>query len=159
MSEQRLISRRRRPRWARDLQLTSEPPVVVVRAPALPGVFNYSINEWVKVVAAHPSCNQHHLLVALETAGQRYRIDRRNLHSQSPRALRRALIRLRQPLIHDTLQAWTIATGDTALRFSRVRQMPDGPLIRFLTAALEPIMGADMVGSETLVKAILSARN
>jgi hypothetical protein len=67
----------------------------------------------------------------------------------------------RAVLIGDVLQAWKRATGDTALGFSRMLKKPwtpNGPLIRYLYAALKPILGTDMVGVETLVKAIRSAR-
>jgi hypothetical protein len=50
------------------------------------------------------------------------------------------------------------------LRFSRTHHFyiehgpPDGPLIRYLEAALSPIMGEDMVGREALIKAIKAIR-
>lgn len=142
------------PRSARLLRITGSAPVVVIRPPQVPGVFSYSNDQWVMVVAANPSWHSdadlHRLLADLEKAGQKYRASRRD-RSQSRLALRQTLIR-------DALQAWTNATADTALRFSRVRAAPAGPLIRYLEAALGPILGADMVGRETLAKAICGAR-
>jgi len=138
-----------------SLRLTRSAPVVVVRAPRVPGVFSYSDDQWAMVVSAnswHPDTDLHQLLFAREAAGQRYRISRRNLRSQSPRALR-------QMLELDVLRAWTTATGDTALRLSHTHGAPTGPLIRYLDAALDPILGGGMVGHETLVRDIRSVRS
>jgi hypothetical protein len=155
--EPRDISRRRQPPDAR-LQLIGSAPVMTVRGPRVPGVFSYTNDEWVKVVAANtdarrlcptswkPDANLHQLLIALEAAGQQYRISRRD------RSQRRALI-------SDVLQAWRIATGDIALKISHTDGRPAGPLIRYLDSVLRPILGEeDMVGHETLVQAIRSAR-
>jgi len=139
---------------SRGLRLIPGTPVVTVRGPQVPGVFSYSNNEWAMVVSANSwnsETDLHQLLFALEAAGQHYRASRHNLHSRSRRTLRQALIR-------DALQAWTIATDDTALKFSRVGKAPAGPLIRYLTAALRPILGVDMIGSEVLAQAICSVR-
>jgi hypothetical protein len=131
-------------------------PVVILRGPRSDDVFSYRDAEWVKVAVEHPSCNANKLREDFEKAGQQYRINRRD-PSQSRLALRQALI-------NDALQAWAGATGDTALRVSRTHNLyvehgpPDGPLIRYLEAALGPILGKDMIGREALIKAIRKAR-
>jgi len=51
------------------LRITTSAPVVIVRGPRSPDVFSYTDAQWAKVVAAHPACNQHQLLVDLEAAG------------------------------------------------------------------------------------------
>jgi hypothetical protein len=152
--EPRDISRRRMPPSAL-LRTTRSVPVVIVRGPRAPGVFGYAVDEWVKVVAEttkYPDANLHQLLIDLEAAGQRYQTAQRNLRGS------RARRTLRQALILDALQAWAIATGDSALKFSRVWKRPDGPLIRFLGAALDPILGVDMIGYEVLAQTICRAR-
>jgi hypothetical protein len=151
-SEPRDISRRRMPA-AKRLRLTPNKPVVTLGPPRLPGVFSYTEEEWAKVASANPSwspgiADSSRLLDDLEAASQRYQLRRTRYGARA----------FRQSLIRDALQAWTIATGDTALGFSRVRTVPAGPLIRFLNTALEPILGTDMVGAEALVQAILRAR-
>jgi hypothetical protein len=135
----------------------------------------------------NPNADLHQLLVALEAAGQRYQAGHRDrrLVAKLQRALNQAVALARTAqllpknldalqaataaikaeisgeramLIEDVLQAWKRATGNTALAYSRTHGKPTGPLIRHLDAALGPILRADMVGHETLVKAILSAR-
>ena len=182
-------SPRRAPPPARS-RITPGTPVVIMRGPPTPGVFSYSNDEWEQVVAAHPACNQHQLMVDLEAAGQRYLTSRRDprLQVRLQRALNQAVALARTAqippakladltdaaaaikaeigggravLIGDVLQAWSDATGDTGLGFSRMLKKPwtpIGPLIRYLGAGLKPILGTDMVGVETLVKAIRSAR-
>jgi hypothetical protein len=148
--EPRDIPRRRQPS-GKTLKIITSAPVVIERDLQACGVFSYTDGEWVRVVAAHPSCNQHKLLVDLERAGQQYRTSRRDRSSSR--------LALRQALVLDALQAWTTATGDAALKFSRVGKKPTGPLIRFLDAALVPILGKDdMVGHETLARVICSVR-
>jgi hypothetical protein len=140
---------KRTPAPAHGVRLIPGTPVVIMRGPRVPGVFNYTDDEWDQVVAAirrrNSNSDTNQLLIDLEAAGQRYRIGRRDLRS-------------RRTLELDALRAWSHATGDTALKFSRVWTGPAGPLIRFLNAALYPILGAGMAGDETLVKAILRAR-
>jgi len=90
--------------------------VVIVRGPRSPDVFSYTDAQWVKVVAAHPACNQHQLLVDLEAAGQRYQAGRRD----SRLRLQVRVSQARAALIRDALWAWSKATGDTELKVSRV---------------------------------------
>jgi hypothetical protein len=130
-------------------------PVVILRDPEAPG-FHYTDAEWVKVAMEHPGCNQKQLMDELERAGQRYQASRRGRRPPR-RAPKRALIR-------DALQAWSEATGDIKLKVSRTHDLhaewgpPDGPLIRYLEAALQPIMGEEMIGREALFKAIRRSR-
>src|SRR5690349_8560584 len=84
-------SPKRLPPGAR-LRITTSAPVVIVRGPRSPDVFSYTDAQWVKVVAAHPACNQHQLLVDLEAAGQRYWASRRDpqLQKRLQRGLKQA---------------------------------------------------------------------
>jgi len=142
------------------LRITTSAPVVIVRGPRSPDVFSYTDAQWVKVVAAHPACSQHQLLVDLEAAGQRYQAGRRD----SRLRLQVRVSQARAALIRDALWAWSKATGDTELKVSRVHHSrieygpPTGKLIRYLEAALSPILGEDVVGREALIKAIRRAR-
>jgi hypothetical protein len=173
------------------LRITTSAPVVIVRGPRSPDVFSYTDAQWVKVVAAHPACNQHQLLVELEAAGQRYWASRRDpqLQKRLQRGLKQARAHVvlardaqfppeigalagavavieaklggRAALIREAFAAWTRATGDAELKYSRRGEAPwapVGPLIRFLAAALSPILGRDMVRHEMLVKMIQSER-
>jgi hypothetical protein len=104
------------------LRITTSAPVVIVRGPRVPGVFTYTDADrdaqWVKVVAQttkYPDANLHQLLIDLEAAGQRYQTAQRNLRDSRSRRTQR------QALILDALQAWSNATGDTALSRARER--------------------------------------
>lgn len=160
-------NRNRTPRRSRKysdrstpLRMPTSAPVVTMRGPRVPGAFTYTDADrdpqWVKVVAQttkYPDANLHQLLIDLEAAGQRYQTAQRNLRDARTRRT------LRQALILDALQAWSNATGDTALKFSREGAVPSGPLIRYLRAALVPILGEDdMVGREVLAQTICRAR-
>jgi len=125
-----------------------------MRGPPVPGVFIYTVDQWVAVVAEitkYPNADLRQLLIELEAIGQRYRVEQCNLRPRARQAVRWGAIL-------DVVRAWKAATGDVALKLSHAHGWPDGPLVRYLEAALGPILGPDMIGSETLVRAVRSVR-
>ena len=149
MTRTRGRNRRRTPQAGRS-KLTTSAPVAMIGPAKPPAEFHYSIGQWVAVVSARqawpPAANLERMRVELERAGQAYRSDRAQLR------------RRRRQLIEAVLWAWTSASTQNALEFSRTDGRAGGPLIRFLTAALSPIFERRPPGTEGLAKAITRER-
>ena len=60
----------------KTLKLTAEPPVVIIRSKFPSNDFQYSVEEWVRLVGAPQrwpaSANLGRVMAELEAAGQRY---------------------------------------------------------------------------------------
>jgi hypothetical protein len=191
-------NRRRTPPPA-QLKFTTSAPVVIVRAERQSTGFSYSVEEWVRVVAARRiwplAVNLEQMRIELEAAGQLYQAaqNRRAARGRRSRTkLQRAMKQVydlaaladlqftpeedatlrtvqkkiesklngrryaeRTALIQSAVQTWRSGTGE-ARGFSRSSGKPTGPLIRFLTAALAPILKDAMPGREVFAKIIRS---
>ena len=148
--------RRRKVRYTAELRLTADPPVVIIRSANPPPTFQYSVSQWVRIVGAPrlrrgwpDSVNLGQMMLELEAAAQEYLTTIAATRAAAEIDYRH---RARTALIHAAIRIWARAIG--TIKISRFDGIPAGPLLRYLEAVLDPVLGEDRIGLEALVKII-----
>ena len=164
------MSRKNRRRTAPDktvktLKLTADPPVVIIRSKFPSDSFQYTTEEWVRVVGARrrwpASANLGRVMAELEAAGQRYHEAIKSRPNRLALKHARAVPEVeeaRTELIKTAIRIWKATIGDAEFSRPHGGGVPGGQLIRFLTAALDPILKTDNVSAETLARIIIEVR-